>query len=160
MIYHIEIGYKPSILDALGESINKDIHDLGIKQVTRVKSVQLYKIDADLNFSQIDELCRKLLTDPITQEYRVNQAIEPDHDQKHIIVEVWFKKGVTDAVGDTVMTGAQDLGLQGNLASVHTGTKYLLYGPQASTAHAEMVARKLLANSIVQDYYLNTGKAE
>ena len=160
MIYHIEIGYKPNILDALGESINKDIHDLGIKQVTKVKSVQLYKIDADLNFAQIDEICRKLLTDPITQDYRINQCLEPDHDQKHIVVEVWFKKGVTDAVGDTVITGARDLGLRGNLASVHTGTKYLLYGPQAGHAEAEMIARKLLANSIVQDYNLSIGKTE
>ncbi len=158
MIYRIEVGYKKNILDALGESVNKDIHDLGIKKVSKVKSVQIYKIDADLNFAQVDELCRKLLIDPITQEYLVNQPVEHEAALPHILVEVWFKKGVTDAVGDTVITGARDLNIQGAINSVHTGTKYVLYGQKLTTQQAETIARKLLANAIVQDYNINQGK--
>jgi phosphoribosylformylglycinamidine (FGAM) synthase PurS component len=158
MIYRIEVGYKKNILDALGESVNKDINDLGIKEVSKVKSVQIYKLDADLNFAQIDEICRKLLTDPITQEYRVNQPLEHDRSQRHILVEVWFKKGVTDAVGDTVITGTRDLNVQGTINSAHTGAKYVLYGRQLTRQQAEMIARKLLSNNIVQDYYLEQEK--
>ena len=158
MIYRIEVGYKKNILDALGESVNKDIHDLGLKIVTKVKSVQIYKVDADLNFAQVDELCRRLLIDPITQEYLINQPAEPEVSRPHIVVEVWLKKGVTDAVGDTVITGARDLNIRGTINSVHTGTKYVLYGPKLTPPQAESIARKLLANAIVQDYYIDQGK--
>jgi len=157
MQYVIEIGYKDNILDALGESINKDIHDLGIKTVSKIKSVQIYKIDADLNFSQIEDICCKLLIDPITQEYVINKSIDAAASEKHFVVEVWFKKGVTDAVADTMITGIKDLGFQPGQINVHTGAKYIIYGT-LKAKEAESIAHKLLANSIVQDYFI--GAAE
>ncbi|MBI5555029.1 MAG: phosphoribosylformylglycinamidine synthase subunit PurS [Elusimicrobia bacterium] len=157
MQYVIEVGYKDNILDALGESINKDIHDLGIKLVSKIKSVQIYKIDADLNFAQIEDICDKLLIDPITQEYVINKSIDAAASEKHFVIEVWFKKGVTDAVSDTVITGIKDLGFQAERITVHTGAKYILYG-KLQTKEVKSIASKLLANNIVQDYFIGTAK--
>jgi phosphoribosylformylglycinamidine (FGAM) synthase PurS component len=157
MQYVIEVGYKDNILDALGESINKDIHDLGISKVSKIKSVQIYKIDADLIFVQIDDLCCKLLIDPITQEYVINKTIDAASSEKHFVIEVWFKKGVTDAVADTVITGIRDLGFQPEHITVHTGAKYIVYG-KLQMKEAESIATKLLANSIVQDYFIGTAE--
>ncbi|MDD5132789.1 MAG: phosphoribosylformylglycinamidine synthase subunit PurS [bacterium] len=157
MQYVIEVGYKDNILDALGESINKDIHDLGISKVSKIKSVQIYKIDADLNFAQIDDLCCKLLIDPITQEYVVNKTIDAAASEKHFVIEVWFKKGVTDSVADTVITGVKDLGFQPAQITVHTGVKYIVYG-KLQAKEAKSIASKLLANTIVQDYFIGTAE--
>lgn len=157
MQYVIEIGYKDNILDALGESVNKDIHDLGIKTVSKIKSVQIYKIDAGLNFAQIEDICCKLLIDPITQEYVINKSIDAAASEKHFVIEVWFKKGVTDAVADTMITGIKDLGFPAGQLTVHTGAKYIIYG-KLTAKEAENIAHKLLANSIVQDYFI--GAAE
>ncbi len=157
MQYVIEIGYKDNILDALGESINKDIHDLGIKTVSKIKSVQIYKIDADLIFTQIEDICYKLLIDPITQEYVINKSIDAAGSEKHFVIEVWFKKGVTDAVADTMITGINDLGFKPGKITVHSGAKYIIYG-KLKAKEAENIAHKLLANSIVQDYFI--GAAE
>ena len=42
-------------------------------------------------------------------------------------VEVWYKAGVTDAVGDSVMKGIKDLGV-GGVTSVKTGQVYIIEG--------------------------------
>lgn len=153
MNYHIEVGYKDTILDALGESVHKDISDLGIHSINKVKSLQVYSIETLLSLEQLQELCIKLLIDPITQHYSINVPIKPQ-DQKHYIIEVWYKKGVTDAVADTVITGMNDLGLQLKQSRVHTGIKYILFG-HLSKQQAETIAAKLLANTIVQDYTIS-----
>lgn len=150
MHYHIEVGYKDGILDAHGESVHKDISDLGVHSVNKVKSLQTYSLETNLPLSDMQILSERLLIDPITQQYTINTPLKPQ-GQKHFIIEVSFKKGVTDAVADTVVTGMKDLGLPNDGVTVHTGTKYILFG-HLSKQQAETIAAKLLANTIVQDY--------
>ena len=49
MTYRIEVREKKGFYDALGESVKKDIFDLGYKgKVREVKTVQVYLIEGGL----------------------------------------------------------------------------------------------------------------
>jgi len=65
-------------------------------------------------------------------------------------VEVWYKPGVTDAVGDSVKKGIGDLGITGT-ASVKTGQVYIIDG-KLDKKQIDKICSGLLANGIVQFY--------
>ena len=65
-------------------------------------------------------------------------------------VEVWYKPGVTDAVGDSVKKGVSDMGMSG-VEEVKTGQVYILKG-KLSKKDVERICSGLLANGVVQYY--------
>jgi len=65
-------------------------------------------------------------------------------------VEVWYKPGVTDAVGDSVKKGVSDLGISG-VTSVKTGQVYIIEG-KLDKKQVDKICSGLLANGIVQFY--------
>ena len=71
MQYKIEITDKAGVFDAVGEGILRDILDLGINSVKRVKFIQVYTIEGDISDIQIEKICKELLADMISQEYVV-----------------------------------------------------------------------------------------
>ena len=72
----------------------------------------------------IDRIGAELLADPITQVY----TFKPESDAvKRWTLEVQFKPGVTDAVGDSTVKGIKDLGITG-VTGVRTGHKYWFTG--------------------------------
>lgn len=150
MIYKIEVFNKENIFDGLAHNLKKDILDLGIKSLKDIKVSTLYLIDGDITLTQIKTVCEKLLIDPVTQEYKIqNSKFEIKNLRNTYIVEVWFKPGVTDAVGETTKIGIKDLGIKGSF-SVKTGMKYTLKG--VSKKEAEKIANKILANKVIQTY--------
>ena len=74
MQWKIEVAYKPTATDAMGEGIKKDIEDLRISGVDSVKTVHLYIIDGDLSEPDVQSICENLLTDRITQVYSYKGA--------------------------------------------------------------------------------------
>ncbi|MFN3966691.1 MAG: phosphoribosylformylglycinamidine synthase subunit PurS [Endomicrobiia bacterium] len=148
MIYKIEIYNKENIFDGLAHNLKKDILDLGIKSLKDIKVSTLYLIEGDITLSQIKTVCEKLLIDPVTQEYKIQDSKFKIEKLKNVhTVEVWFKPGVTDAVGETTRIGIKDLGIKGNF-SVKTGMKYTLKG--ISKKEAEKIANRILANKVIQ----------
>ena len=65
-------------------------------------------------------------------------------------VEVWYKPGVTDAVGDSVKKGIRDLNIKGT-ESVKTGQVYIISG-KLGTKDIEKICEGLLSNNVVQFY--------
>ena len=147
--YKIEVFNKENIFDGLAHNLMKDIFDLGIKSLKDLKVSYLYLIEGNLNLSHIKTICEKLLIDPVTQEYKIANLKHKISDRNAHIVEVWYKQGVTDAVGDTTKIGIKDLGIEGDF-SVRTGMKYTLVG--VNIKEAEKIADKILANKVVQTY--------
>ena len=160
MEYLIEVSYKPGFFDALGNTAKKDIKDLGIPGVSKVKSAQLYHIEGEIKEKELKFLCEELLSDPITQQYKISissdgrwktrLAARQAKDEHIFTVQVWYKKGVTDAVADTVKKGTIDLGIQG-MNTVKTGYEYTIIG-NVSSEQIERICRGLLANKVVQEY--------
>ena len=154
MKWKIEVSYKPDMPDALGQGISEDIMDLGIAGVNSVRTAQLYWIEGELQTQEVERICSELLADPVTQDYVYNSSesaagASPSQTDTWI-VEVRFKPGVTDAVGDSVIKGINDLGISG-VQAAQTGKKYWLYGNFVSSA-LETIAQRLLANEVIQTF--------
>jgi len=150
MQWKIEVGYKPTATDAMGEGIKKDIEDLGISGVNSVKTMQLYMIDGELPEADVKSICENLLTDRITQVYAFKGSLVGKDNAGAWVVEVTYKHGVTDAVGDSTVKGIKDLGISG-VNSAKTGQKYVIKG-SLSESDIDAICRRMLANDVIQNY--------
>jgi phosphoribosylformylglycinamidine synthase len=153
--WKIEVFYKSETPDAAGTGILQDVGDLGIDGVESVRTAQVYWIEGELNIQEINSVCSELLADSVTQEYGIFS--ESDSDAKAAFshthastIEVRFKQGVTDAVGDSVVKGIRDLGILG-IQAVQTGQKYWVQG-SLSRSNLETIAQRLLANEVIQTF--------
>jgi len=155
MTYNVKIGYLDGVKNATADIVKKDIEDLGVKSVKNVRVIQLYLIDAEISSQQLEAVCVKLLSDSVVQWYKASEEKNTAGKKEgpgpcgHAI-EVFLKKGVTDAVGDSVRIGINDLGIS-NVHSVRTGVRYELEGEVTAEA-LEKIAQSLLANKVIQDY--------
>lgn len=154
MQWKVEVSYKPDVFDAIGEGINQDIADLGIEGVERVRSLHLYWIEGELTECEINEICRSLLADTITQKYCFYNVIqhsdESELGEDDWVVEVTYKPGVTDAVGDSVVKGIRDMGIDG-VKSAKTGQKFVITG-SINREQLERISKQLLANEVIQNF--------
>lgn len=150
MRWKVEVGYKPTATDAIGNGIKKDIEDLGINGVSYVKTRQVYIIDGELSESDIKNICENLLTDNVTQFYEYKGSDHHSDDSGAWVVEISYKPGVTDAVGDSTVKGIKDMDIEG-VDSVKTGQRYIIKG-SLSESDIEIICKRLLANEVIQNY--------
>ncbi|MBD3184679.1 phosphoribosylformylglycinamidine synthase subunit PurS [Candidatus Poribacteria bacterium] len=150
MQWKIEIGYKPTATDAMGQGIEKDIEDLGISGVEHVRTMHIYIIEGEIADYDIENICENLLTDRITQVYRHKGSLVDQKDSGSWVVEVTYKPGVTDPVGESTVKGAKDLGING-IKSARTGQKYVIKG-KIQEEDIDSICKRLLANDVIQNY--------
>jgi len=154
-MYEIEISSKKGFKDSRGEHTLSDISGIGINAVQEAKYSQLYFIDGNISASDAKLIAGELLSDKITESYAVRSfsnpvSGEPISLSSPSIVEVWFKKGVTDTVAESVVKAVADLGIKAPV-KVRTGHKYYLSGKLSKNV-LETIASKLLANTMIQEY--------
>lgn len=145
--WKIEVFYKPEVPDTIGNSIVEDISDLGISGVVSVRTATVYWVEGNLNAQLINRIGSELLADPITQNFSYNGN---SHLAQHWTIEVQFKPGVTDAVGESAVKGIRDIGIT-QVESVRTGQKYWLQG-KLNEEIIQTIAQRLLMNDVIQTY--------
>ena len=154
MKWKIEVRYKTNIPDATGQGMLEDIADLGISGVDLVQTANVYWIEGEFQVREIDRICSELLADPVTQDYfcqRSDSCSESSASETGVwTVEVRFKPGVTDAVGDSVVKGIRDLGIS-RVSAAKTGQKYRIFG-DLDLNTIEAISRSLLANEVIQTF--------
>ncbi len=149
-MHRVEVRLKSHLPDSRGLGLVKDIHDLGITSVSNVRVADIYRLDADLPTDRLDLICRRLLADPVTQEYRYGQYPHPEGkaNTHYHSVEVAYNAGVTDPVESTILKALQDLGVA-EVRAVKTARRYLIEG-QLDKPQLAAIASKLLVNPIIQ----------
>ena len=145
--WKVEVYYKPEIPDTIGHGILEDIADLGISGVISVRTATIYWIKGTIDSDMVERIGRELLADPITQVFTYKSE---NVNKSHWTVEVQFKPGVTDAVGESTVKGIKDLGISG-VDVVHTGQKYWLTGT-LDLDILQTIAQRLLMNDVIQTY--------
>jgi phosphoribosylformylglycinamidine synthase subunit PurS len=146
MIYQIEVSLKKEFRDKHGEHIKHEITALGVKGVSTVKYSPVYKIEGEISRQEAERISSRLLIDPVTEEYAINQV----HAQSGgLSVEIWFKKGVTDTVAESVAKAVKDIGVNESLV-IHTGHKFTFKG-KVSAAVIKQTALKILYNPMIQE---------
>jgi phosphoribosylformylglycinamidine synthase len=122
---------------------------IGIKGITKVDYSPLYIIDGYINKAEAKTIASELLSDKITEGFEVVSGTQ-EKKSKNPVIEVFYKKGVTDTVSESVAKAIKDLGITKDV-KVKTGHKYYLHG-NAPQDVLNKIAVKLLANTLVQEY--------
>ncbi|MDR0398928.1 MAG: phosphoribosylformylglycinamidine synthase subunit PurS [Endomicrobium sp.] len=148
-MFEIDIFTKEGFKDSRGEHVLSDILGIGIKGVKKVDYSPFYIIDGDINKSEAKTIASELLSDKITEGFKVGFGTQ-EKKSKNPIIEVLYKKGVTDTVSESVAKAIKDLGITKDV-KVKTGHKYYLHG-NVSQDVLNKIAVKLLANTLVQEY--------
>jgi phosphoribosylformylglycinamidine synthase PurS subunit len=72
----IRIELKHGVADPEGENTRKALELLGFKGIKSVKTVKLFEIELDtdpeLARAAAEEMCRKLLANPVIQTFRID----------------------------------------------------------------------------------------
>jgi phosphoribosylformylglycinamidine synthase II len=63
----VEVAYNPGVMDPVEESVSKGIRDLGIKQVSSVKTAKRYYLWGQLSAGDIELISNKLLVNSVIQ---------------------------------------------------------------------------------------------
>jgi len=146
MIYKVQVNLKSAFRDKHGEHVSHDISEIGLRCSAKAKYHPVFRLEGELEQNEVKEIASKLLIDPVIENYTLESKKAP----KTVEIEVWLKKGVTDTVSESVVKAVKDLGIQ-KTVKVKTGHKFVLSGV-ISKATADQIAKRLLANPMVQEY--------
>jgi phosphoribosylformylglycinamidine synthase PurS subunit len=74
---HVEVTHRPGILDPAGATVERALPALGWANVSQVrigKSIRLEidAPDAATATAQVDEMCRRVLTNPVIEDYELS----------------------------------------------------------------------------------------
>jgi phosphoribosylformylglycinamidine synthase len=74
-VIEIRIELKKGVADPEGKNTRKTLESLGFEGIADVRSVKLFEVELDMPADDAikagEEMCRKLLANPVIQNYRV-----------------------------------------------------------------------------------------
>jgi phosphoribosylformylglycinamidine synthase len=149
-VHRIEVGISSS-----GNTKNAIIQDLGIKDIEKVEIINVYTLEGGgLTAEQLQFLGKEVFSDPIVEVFKIDSPLSGTFNGS--IIEIGFKPGVTDNVGNTAVQAIEDA-IKKKLTAVYSAKQYLLYG--ISPERAEIIARDLLANGLIERWQIQDGKS-
>jgi phosphoribosylformylglycinamidine synthase len=72
--YEIYVTYKKGIFDPPGATAENALQNLGYEGVDSVRIGKYIQLDADADLSTVEEMCEKLLANPVIEDYRIESA--------------------------------------------------------------------------------------
>jgi len=148
-LFRIEVSVRASFPDPRGDSLETDIHDIGITTVTQVRVSDVYLLEGELDGSEVERIGRELLADPVVEDFSWGEGLIPhiEGSDAHV-VEVAYNPGVTDPVEESIGKAIRDLGIT-VAKSIKTARKYSLWG-DFSEETLQSICDKLLVNNLIQ----------
>jgi len=147
--YVIEVIPKRGVKDTLALDVAGSLKHLHIHSSPRVTTAKLYRLNGDLSPDDRQRIGRELLSDPVVEEAHEDSPAAPKKAAKSVIVDVWFKPGVTDVVGESVLKGLRDMQMN-QVNDVRTGTRYRFWGLKHLKT-ADKLALALLMNPLIHE---------
>ena len=148
--HRVEIAFLHKETDSIGRGVKADIsEDLGIA-VQNVSYIEVYSIDANLGKDDVKAAAEKLFSDPIIQEYSIDNEITKGFDW---IIEVKLHADVTDNTGMMAEQAIADV-IGRKLKegeSIRCIRKYGIKG-RLDEAQVARICNGLLANSQIETF--------
>jgi phosphoribosylformylglycinamidine (FGAM) synthase PurS component len=152
----VGVGYREGQKDPLGENTKSDILDLGFSGVSEVKTLQTYVIEGGVGKKEVESIGKELLADNVVQFFNFDRLGKDGEHVGNLVnkrkawaIEVFFRRGVMDAVGLSVERALEVLGVQN--AKARTGTIYVISG-DLEESEIKTICEKCLANGLIQTY--------
>ncbi|MBQ4106236.1 MAG: phosphoribosylformylglycinamidine synthase [Lentisphaeria bacterium] len=160
MIHRIEIATLARWRDSRAESVKAQIRDFLKIEVNAIRTRDVYTVDADVDAAQAVKIA-ELLYNPVLQSWRTGDACSANCEADapcDFLIAVGFRPGVTDNVGRSAKSAVGDIlarPLRDDEA-VYSSVEYMLSG-DLSGEQVETIARKLLANELIQSVRILKG---
>ncbi len=75
--YRVFVTLKPALLDSAGRAVNEALHSLGFADVEDVRVGKLIEVKLkDGTPGEMDEMCKKLLANPVIEDYEISPVAE------------------------------------------------------------------------------------
>ena len=149
MASKLEIRLKKELFDAEGAKICKNAKAYFGLSIDEIRVIRILMFDINLTKEQKDKIKTDLFTNPVTED----SSWQPIADQFDWVLWVGLRPGVKDNAGGTAVEAIQDL-LNIKLKEqegVYTSKLYEIKG-NLSKSQVELVANKLLANDLIQQW--------
>lgn len=150
MAVRLEIGWRPELTDAEGESLSRKAREYFGMHLEQVRVLRLLMLDVDLTPEEREGVRTEVFTNPVTQISGFS-PLARDFDWA---LWVGFKPGVRDNAGAVALEAIQAF-LKRPLppdAAVFTSRLFLISGPNLSRPDLVRIAAELLANDLIQEY--------
>lgn len=148
-VHVVEVRLKAEYADSEGETALQLLHGLGVSAAKELRVSRLYLLKGPLTVAHAQQAARDLLTDPVTQEFKLlsPSSAPVSNGMSHWRVEVWLKSTVSDPAGDTVREAIAEMGLP-EPSTVRVGTAYRIAG-RVGRHQLEKAVTRSLANPVV-----------
>ena len=74
-LVRVYVTLKPSLLDSAGRTVNNSLHKLGFSEIDEVRIGKMIELNvADYNEARIEEMCRKLLANPVIEDFKFEKV--------------------------------------------------------------------------------------
>lgn len=150
MTKRLEICLKDKLPDAEGQGLKRKALDYFGIEFTDVRTVNILTMDIKLNEAQFERIRTEIFANPVTQV----SSYAPLDIPFDWLIWVGYRPGVRDTAGSTAVEAIEDL-LDTKLSedeAVYTSKRYCLSGANLTYEQVDMIAAKLLANDIVQEW--------
>ena len=161
MIHRIEISPLPQWHDARGASVKQQVKDFFGITVDAVRTRDVYTISGELTCEDAVKAA-SLLYNPVLQCWSTGSAKSENYTPMgdcDYLIAVGFRPGVTDNVGRSAKAALCDIlgRTLGENEYAFSSVEYLISG-KISAEEADTIARKLLANELIQSVTVLTGE--
>ncbi len=146
MIWRVEVKQKDGMLDPIGQSIARDIIDMGFG-ISQVRVVSVFLLEGTISREEVKRIGDELLVDPIVEQYSFDLKL-PLQSVDHHVVEIAYNPGVMDPVEASTIKGIRDLGVAG-ISAVRTARQYHIYG-RLTAKELESITARVLMNKLIQ----------
>ena len=160
MLWEVEIRPVEGEIDRDGARMLSEARALGAASITGVRAARSFLIEGDLDEADVRGPAARLLSDPVVESCVVRRLpagrdqssghhspLTTHHRLPSVLLNVLYKPGVTDNVGQTAAAALRDLGL--SVGRVATCRKYLVNG-DAAEADLARLCTKVLANDAIE----------
>lgn len=69
--YDIYVTYREGIFDPAGATASRALDQMGYSSVKSVQIGKFIQLEADAELAEVEEMCEKLLANPVIEDYRI-----------------------------------------------------------------------------------------
>jgi phosphoribosylformylglycinamidine synthase len=152
MARRLEIALKPELFDAEGAGIKHRAKDYFELELDYVRTSTVLMFDVNLSDEQFEEVRTNIFTNTVTHQ----SSYSPLQFAISWSWAIWigYRPGVRDVPGSTAQEAVEDrfkIKFQPNEA-IYTSKIYFISSKNMTHQQADMLARELLANDIIQQW--------
>jgi phosphoribosylformylglycinamidine synthase len=150
MAKRLETALENHLFDPEGASLRRRVLDYFGWEIGEVRVINILTLDTGLSDEELEAVRIEIFTNPVTQTSSF-RSIASEFDWA---IWVGYRAGVRDTAGSVAMEATSDyLGRSpAPDEAAYTSRLFLLKNAPLSKAQAELVARELLANDIIQQW--------